>query len=73
MEQFISDIERYCAAHGISPQKLLRDAVNASWRQWQDWRDGKSSPTLRVADRIREHMKVSSDRACQPSNHGGGV
>ncbi|MFE3839604.1 hypothetical protein [Pseudogemmobacter sonorensis] len=56
MEQLISEVEAYCAAEGISPQKLLRDALNAKWGQWQDWKDGKSSPTMKVADRLRAYM-----------------
>lgn len=60
MEQLISDIEAYCARAGISPQKLLRDAINAQWGQWQKWKDGEASPTMKVADRIREHMKKNS-------------
>lgn len=57
MEQLISDIEAYCARTGISPQKLLRDAINAQWGQWQKWKDGEASPTMKVADRIRDYMK----------------
>lgn len=56
MEQLISDIETYCAARNISPQKLLREAINAKWSQWQDWKDGKASPTVVTADRIRNFM-----------------
>lgn len=56
MEQLISDIEAHCTARGISPQKLLREAINAKWGQWQDWKDGKSSPTMKVADRLRVYM-----------------
>lgn len=57
MEQLISDIEAYCARTGISPQKLLRDAINAQWGQWQKWKDGEASPTMKVADRIRDYIK----------------
>lgn len=56
MEQFISEIEQYCEARGIGPQRLLRDAINAQWGLWQKWKDGEASPTLRVVDRIRGHM-----------------
>ncbi len=66
MEQLISDIEAYCAKRGISPQKLLRAAINAKWSQWQSWKDGESSPTMKVADRLREFMAaddVSHDPA----------
>lgn len=60
MEQLISDIEAYCVREGVSPQKLLRDAINAQWGQWQKWKDGEASPTMKVADRIREYMKQNS-------------
>lgn len=60
MEQLISDIETYCAARGITPQKLLREAINAKWSQWQDWKDGKASPTVATADRLRAHMAESA-------------
>ncbi|ULB10715.1 hypothetical protein ORIO_12455 [Cereibacter azotoformans] len=63
MEQLISDIEAHCAVRGISPQKLLREAINAKWGQWQDWKDGKSSPTMKVADRLRAHMADAATTA----------
>lgn len=56
MEKLISDIEGYCAERGISPQRFLRAVINAKWGQWQDWKNGKSSPTMKVADRLRAHM-----------------
>jgi hypothetical protein len=56
MEQFITEIESYCAAKGIAPQKLLRDVLKSSWRIWDEWKSGKSSPTLASADRVRAHM-----------------
>lgn len=56
MEQLISDIEAYCERVGITPQKLLRDAINAQWGQWQKWKIGESSPTMKVADRLRAFM-----------------
>lgn len=56
MEQFISEIEAFCEANGIAPQRLLREAVNAQWGLWQKWKDGDASPTLRVVDKIRGHM-----------------
>lgn len=60
MEQLISDIEAYCERSGISPQKLLRDVINAQWGQWQKWKDGEASPTMKVADRLREYIKKNS-------------
>ncbi len=59
MEQFISEIESYCAKVGIVPQKLLRAAIGASWGQWGKWKDGSSSPTMIVADRIRAHIAAN--------------
>lgn len=60
MEQLISDIEAYCERSGVSPQKLLREAINAQWGQWQKWKDGEASPTMKVADRIRQYIKKNS-------------
>jgi hypothetical protein len=56
MEQLILEIEVYCSARQIAPQKLLRDTINATWGLWQKWKDGEASPTMKVADRIRAHM-----------------
>ncbi|MDF3607527.1 hypothetical protein PE067_16085 [Paracoccus sp. DMF-8] len=67
MEQLISDIEAYCQRTGIAPQKLLRDAINAQWGQWQKWKTGESSPTMKVADRVRGYMSkddVAHDLPC---------
>jgi len=56
MEQLISEIEAYCAAAGIKPQRLLRDAYGAGWGVWDGWKAGTSSPTMQVVDRLRAHM-----------------
>jgi hypothetical protein len=40
----------------MTPQRVLRAAIGASWGQWDGWKAGKSSPTLRVADRLRRWM-----------------
>lgn len=56
MDQLIAEIEAYAAALGLSPQKVLRDAIGSSWGQWDAWKAGTSSPTMRVVDRLRAHM-----------------
>lgn len=67
MEQLISDIEAYCAARGVQPQRLLRDAINATWNLWQKWKDGEASPTMKVADRLRAYM---AENPVHPAPHG---
>lgn len=59
MEQLILDIEAFCAARQMAPQKLLREAINATWGLWQKWKDGEASPTMKVADRIRDYMAAN--------------
>ncbi|MDN5567691.1 MAG: hypothetical protein L0G27_02885 [Paracoccus sp. (in: a-proteobacteria)] len=59
MEQFTADIEAYADACGITPQALLRSVINAQWGQWQKWKDGKASPTLRIVDRVYAHMAAN--------------
>lgn len=69
MEQLISEIQTFASAQGVTPQKFLRDVIGASWNTWQKWRDGESTPTMAVADRIRTHIadskpaKTSEDAA----------
>ena len=59
MEQLILEIEEYCRARQIAPQKLLRDSIKATWGLWQKWTDGDASPTMKVADRIRAYMAAN--------------
>lgn len=56
MERFISDVEAYASACGVKPQAFLRNVINAQWGQWQKWKGGESSPTMRIADRIYAYM-----------------
>jgi hypothetical protein len=56
MDELISEIEAYCARAGIKPQRLLRDAINAGHGQWAAWMSGRSSPTMKVVDRLRAYM-----------------
>jgi hypothetical protein len=66
MEQLITEIEAYASQVGRSPQSVLRRAINASWGTWDAWVSGKSSPTLIVADRIRDFMaKNPAEAECE--------
>ncbi|RAP39463.1 hypothetical protein BYZ73_20410 [Rhodovulum viride] len=56
MEQFIAEIEAYAAACSKTPQKVLRDAIGANWGQWDSWKSGDGSPTMKVVDRLRDYM-----------------
>lgn len=59
MERFICDIEAYCAAADIDPPALLKAVVGATWRTWDRWQAGTSSPTMRTVDRLRAHMEAN--------------
>ena len=72
MEKLITDIEEFCVASQIAPEKLLRLSVGATWGLWQKWKSGEASPTMKVADRVRAYMaanppKVPSDPAPSPT------
>lgn len=67
MEQLISEIEAFCSARQIAPQKLLRDAISATWGLWQKWKEGKASPTVATADRLRAYM---AENAAHPPADG---
>lgn len=56
MEQLVVDIEAFAAEFGITPQKVLRDAVNAEWDRWAKWKAGTASATLATVGRIHVHM-----------------
>lgn len=66
MEKLISDIEVYCARSGITPQRLLKLAIGANHGQWQDWKDGKSSPRFGTGDRIRAYMQANPPLSAAP-------
>lgn len=59
MEQFIREIEAYAQAAQRKPQAVLRAAVGASWKSWDSWLSRRSSPTMAVADRIRDYMRAN--------------
>lgn len=59
MEQLIIEVEAYASAAGKTPALVLRDALGASWGQWDAWVQGKSSPTMRNVDRLRTYMAAN--------------
>lgn len=72
MEKLIADIEAFAAEFGITPQKLLRDAINAEWGRWQKWKAGEASPTMLIADRIRAYMAARrANAATRPAETQG--
>ena len=70
MEQLIADVETYAARAGVPPQKVLRDAIEAGWGQWDRWKSGRSSPTMRVADRLRAWMAANPPENYQQTKRG---
>ena len=59
MHKLIEAIEYYAQEIDRTPEWVLRAAIGASWRQWEAWKEGKSSPTVRNADRIYEYMAAN--------------
>lgn len=60
MEKLIVDIQTYCFKHGITPQLLLRRAINANWRKWEEWQSGSATASLATADKLRDYMSRNS-------------
>ncbi|WP_119840311.1 hypothetical protein [Pseudooceanicola algae] len=58
-EALVSEVEACAARLDVAPQKILRDGIGAGWGAWDAWKSGKSSPTLRVVDRLRAHMAIA--------------
>lgn len=69
MEKLVSDIEAFASEFGVTPQKMLRDAINAEWGRWQRWKAGEASPTVAVADRIYSFMaeRRATSRVSKPA------
>jgi hypothetical protein len=61
MEEFIKEIEAYCAKTGLQPQQVLRRSLQSSWGVWAEWKAGTTSPTLRSADRVRDWMQENPE------------
>lgn len=62
MENLISEIEAYARAVDRTPQAVLRQAIDAGWREWESWKSGKSSPTMARVDRLRAFMAANPPR-----------
>ncbi|PHP28020.1 hypothetical protein CJ301_08530 [Limimaricola cinnabarinus] len=67
MEQLIIEIEAYASATGKSPALVLREALGASWGQWDAWVEGRSSPTMRNVDRLRSYMTAHPPSPASPA------
>ncbi len=61
MEQLISEIEAFAARRGIAPQTVVRYAVGQKPDDWRRWKSGKSSCSLRTAEKIREYIATHSE------------
>ncbi|MBL3575335.1 hypothetical protein [Rhodovulum sulfidophilum] len=65
MEQLIAEVRAYAEATNKSPEKVLREAIGASWGAWAAWQAGTSGPTMRSADRLRAFMTANPAPAKQ--------
>jgi hypothetical protein len=57
MEQLIAEIETYARAARLTPQSVIRRAVNAKGSAWALWCSGQSSPTMATVDTLRAWMR----------------
>lgn len=56
MERLINEISTYASARGLSPQRVIREALNAEWGRWERWVAGISNPRADTIDRVRAYM-----------------
>jgi len=56
MEKLINEIEEYATAFNVLPNTVLKRAANLSGRTWKLWKSGKSTPTFKTAERIRQYI-----------------
>ncbi|WP_334061706.1 helix-turn-helix transcriptional regulator [Limimaricola cinnabarinus] len=57
MEQFMNDVRLYAEQMGVHPSTVVQRAAKVSGGAWARWEAGDASPTLRVADKIRQYMR----------------
>lgn len=56
MEELIKEIQAYAQARGIKPATVVNYAAQIGTPVWDRWVSGKSTCSLRTAERIREYM-----------------
>ncbi|MEC8629897.1 MAG: hypothetical protein VXY73_07385 [Pseudomonadota bacterium] len=56
MDELIEKVTAFADAVNRTPNAIIRAAVGAKYSAWDDWVNGKSSPTMRTADRIYAYM-----------------
>jgi DNA-binding transcriptional regulator YiaG len=56
MEQFMQQVRAYADALNIHPSTVIQRAANGGGNSWPKWESGKSSPTLKTADKILKYI-----------------
>ena len=73
MEQVIAEVEAHATATGVSPQKVLRDAIGAGWGTWGKWKAGEQFPRMDTVDKIRGYMAANPAADRSDGVNSGGV
>ncbi|MGV6840592.1 MAG: XRE family transcriptional regulator [Planktomarina sp.] len=56
MDKFLEDVRNYADACNMLPSTIVQRANAGGGAAWKKWETGKSSPTMRTVDRIRQYM-----------------
>ena len=58
MDKFLDEIRAAAAADGVEPALLIKRAApnSVSGKTWANWTGDKASPTMRLADRVRDYI-----------------
>lgn len=67
MEQFMHQVRTYASALNIHPSTVIQRAARVGGNSWPKWESGKSSPTLKTADKI---LKYIADNPAPASDAG---
>ncbi len=59
MEQFLAEVRAYAVRCGIKPSTVIQNAGAGGGSSWRRWDEGKSSPTMITADRVRAYMAAN--------------
>jgi hypothetical protein len=59
VEQLISDIEAYAKARSMTPERVLRVALNARWDTWSRWKSGEADCTTKTIRKVRSFMAAN--------------
>lgn len=65
MDELLSEISAFARAHQLPEASVVKNAQCGNGSTWRRWSEGKTTPTMKIVDRLRGYMRENPAPGCE--------